>query len=165
MPFADEWQRVVGKRMDAWFGAYKAAGGEVDVVLLDIESLIFGFGHVFGKGNDNVKLFAPWQADPRWAGLLADLNALGSEYGVSFDNLTKAADTACCNSEGCDPGSVVSGVCTCDTTLPYMYVWNAVMAKRVARMINQTLYFGVNPCPKAGLVCSGKSVCEKKAAA
>lgn len=140
MPFADEWQRVVGKRMDAWFGAYKAAGGEVDVVLLDIEALIFGFGHVFGKGNDNAKLFAPWQADPRWAGLLADLNALGSEYGVSFDNMTKAADTACCNSEGCDPGSIVSGVCTCDTTLPYMYVWNAVMAQRVARMINETLY-------------------------
>ena len=132
MPFADEWQRVVGKRMDAWFGAYKAAGGEVDVVLLDIESLIFGFGHVFAKGEDNAKLFAPWQADPRWAGLLADLTALGSQYGVSFDNMTKAADTACCNSGMCEPG--------CDTTLNYYYVWNAVMSERVAKMINQTLY-------------------------
>ena len=72
MPFADEWQRIVGKRMGDWFGAYKAVGGEVDVVLLDIESLIFGFGHVFGKGHDNAKLFAPWQADPRWAGLLQE---------------------------------------------------------------------------------------------
>ena len=30
MPFADEWQRIVGKRMGDWFGAYKAVGGEVD---------------------------------------------------------------------------------------------------------------------------------------
>ena len=29
MPFADEWQKVVAKRMGAWFGAYKQAGGQV----------------------------------------------------------------------------------------------------------------------------------------
>ena len=132
MPFADEWQRIVSKRMGEWFGAYKAVGGEVDVVILDIEALAFGFGHVFGKGQPNVKLFRPWQADPRWAGLLSDLNAKGRAYGVSFDNMTRAADTACCNSEGCQPG--------CDTSLNYYYVWNAVMAERVAKMINQSLY-------------------------
>ena len=135
LPFADEWQRVVGKRMDEWFGAYKAVGGLVDVVLLDIEALIFGFGHVFFKGNDNAKVFRVWQADPRWVGLLADLNAMGSEYGVSFNNMTRAADTACCNSGSCQPG--------CDTSQMYYYVWNAVMAKRVAQMINQTLYVSI----------------------
>ena len=61
-----------------------------------------------------------------------DVGSLGDLTLEALNNMTKAADTACCNSQGCDPG--------CDTTLYYMYVWNAVMATRVARMINQTLY-------------------------
>jgi hypothetical protein len=113
MPFADEWQRVVSARVDAWFAAYKTAGGDVDVVMLDEEALIFGFGHVFSRGGDNAALFEPWQRDPRWPAFLAELNAAGEAYGVSFDNMTAAADTACCNSGGCQPG--------CDTT-PNYYV-------------------------------------------
>ena len=132
MPFADVWTRVVGARIDAWFGAYKAVGGKVDVVFYDQEALTFGFGHVFGKGRNNSKIFAPWQADTRWEGLLAELNSYGATYGVSFDNMTRAADTACCNSGGCAQD--------CDTTLNYMYVWNAVMNRRVTRMINATLF-------------------------
>jgi hypothetical protein len=132
MPFADVWQRVVAQRMDGWFGGFKAEGGQVDVVMLDIESLIFGFGHVFGKGQNNSAIFQPWQKDPRWPQLLAELNAKGAQYGVSFDNMSKAADTACCNSGGCQPG--------CDTRPQFYYVWNAVMAERVAKMINQSIY-------------------------
>lgn len=134
MPFADKWQSVVGRRMDEWFGAYKQVGGMVDVVMLDLEAMIFGFGHVFAKGNQeaNRKIFAAWESDPRWPSLLGELNAYGAGFNITFDNMTAATDTACCNSGGCQPG--------CDTSQMYYPVWNAVMDARVARMLNESLY-------------------------
>ena len=130
-PWADEWQRIVSNRLDTWFGAFKSAGGEIDVVYYDLE-VAFAFGHFFAKGRNNSKTFGPWVSDPRWPQLLAELNEEGSIYGVSFTDMAAAADTACCGSETCMPG--------CDVSDYHLPVWNRVMMNRLAKTINETLY-------------------------
>jgi hypothetical protein len=136
MPWADEWQAVVEQRLDEWFGDYKAAGGpNIDIVFHDLESLIFGFGHHFGKFANNSAVFSPWVADPRWPALLAELNARGEPYGLSFNDMAAAANTSCCGESTCAPG--------CDTTVFYSYVWNEVMSQRIAKMMNASLYHSI----------------------
>jgi hypothetical protein len=136
MPWAEQWESALHQRLDQWFSEYKAANGpQIDMVFYDLESLIFGFGHHFGKGANNTAVFSPWEADPRWPQLLEELNQRGRPYNVSFDDMAAAANSSCCGSEGCLPG--------CDTTDFHPYVWNAVMSVRIARMLNNSLYESV----------------------
>lgn len=142
LPWADEWQKAVRQRLNAWFALYKSADRPaIDMVFYDLESLSFGFGHSFafapGHRTNFSAIFGPWQADPRWPALLAELNAAGQPFGVNFTNMTAAAETACCRSDICYPG--------CDTNDFHQYVWNFVMSQRVAQMMNATLYSSITP--------------------
>ena len=118
-PWLDDWSRVVRARFEVWFGKFHAIGGGVDIVMLDWENNAPFFQWVAQPGGA-----AALAADPRWPPLCAQLNALGSEYNVSFPAVPSQSEME-------SWGQGKQGM--------RQWVWNEEINRLIARTINETI--------------------------
>jgi hypothetical protein len=118
-PWLDGWGGVVHRRFEAWFGKFRAIGGQVDIVMLDWENNSPYFSWV-AQPNCAAAL----AEDPRWPKLREDLNALGSTYNVSFPAAPTQAEM-----------KAWAG----DRAGMRQWVWNDVVNSMVARTVNVSI--------------------------
>ncbi|MGE4104149.1 MAG: DUF4082 domain-containing protein, partial [Pirellulales bacterium] len=124
MIWMDQWAALAAAKMTAFWNAFKALGGQIDTVVVDIE---IGLDHhslidFDQRVNPNVPATRTlWQAitsDPRWDAVKSELIAAG----ISAGDLTASA------------------MANWDSKGTQVAIWNAVMEKRMADYRNQGFY-------------------------
>eukprot|EP00665_Eupelagonemidae_sp_cell47_P000020 gene20-7124_t len=111
-PLSAPWE--VLRRFDAWFAAFKALGGEVDVILSDFE--------MGGKQPQDALV-----KDARWPALLTRLNGAGKPWNASFDDLSDMQEWT-----SADPRALVWDMVVVDGMVPE-YLNASVYAPIAAR--------------------------------
>lgn len=120
----DQWAPQAAAKISAFMNQLKALGGQVDKLIVDIETG-FSFYHLQAypeKVNPNSSPTATiWQviaADPRWPAIKAQLIAAG----IPEASLTPAA------------------LATWSSSSVYAQIWNAVMEQRLSTYLNAGVY-------------------------
>ena len=150
-PWGDVWAKEVLRRFDAWFAAFKALGGEVDVILSDFEmggkaywyteitvDLMPRRGLLLTAGtfpNRYGLAFQPTSKQPqdalvkdaRWPALLTRLNGAGKPWNASFDDLSDMQEWT-----SADPRALVWDMVVVDGMVPE-YLNASVYAPIAAR--------------------------------
>lgn len=123
MIWMDRWADAVKSKITTFFTQYKAIGGKLDTLVMDIESVgmdYYRLRTVDHKVKPNSaptqSVFAAIMADPRWPSVQ--------------DQLLKAGLTV---------GDLKS-IATWSTTGREASIWNAVMQNRLAKYIDQAIY-------------------------
>lgn len=122
----DKWQLIVKARITAFFSAYKAAGGQLDYLALDVEDTSLSYLSIV----ENDRRIHPnvsqpqsfWQtvlADPRWAAIQAQL----INSGLTASQLTLKA-----------------GISSWDPSGREAAIWNGVMQDRLTAYLNAAVY-------------------------
>lgn len=119
--WSDLWEQQIYQKYDDWFGRLKAAGGQLDAVILDIECKSFSF---WSLSQVQSRFATPtgrtvWQAmkeDPRWGAVEAELKA----YGLTTAQLNNIGNWVSTGAEA--------------------QIWNAVMERRRADYINRGIF-------------------------
>ena len=119
----DQWAVAIQNKITSFFTQYKALGGQLDMLVMDIESVgmdYFRMGTVDHRVNPNSNpsgtVFQAIMADPRWPAVKDQLLKAG---------LTEAA---------------LNSMATWVQGGTEAAIWNAVMQERVANYLNQAIY-------------------------
>lgn len=119
--WSDSWQELIYAKYDSWFGQLKAAGGQVDTVILDIEAKDFSWSalKVAPSNFTTPTGRTVWQTikeDPRWGEVKAQL----VDVGLTNSQLDNIANWNANSIE--------------------MLRWDAVMERRRADYMNHGIY-------------------------
>ena len=88
-PFFDSWQAGLKLRVQKWFSAFKALGGRVDVVLLDLEACDYlnaGRSAHQKNGLNETDFGKSVVKMPQWPALRKRLDAAGAQFGAQFSD-------------------------------------------------------------------------------
>ncbi len=125
----DDWTTQGYEKMQNWFAAYRAAGGNLDILIVDFERDVAVYDITRTQFNSNHAQIRNWAeevvADPRWPEIKTRLNtkAIAAGYNpveVNFND--------------------ISDISTWGPTDPRTFVWNDVMHERVVEALNHILF-------------------------
>ena len=123
MIWMDQWTATVKAKITTFFTQYKALGGKLDLLVMDIESVGMDYfrlrtvdHRVNPNSNPSQSVFAAIMADPRWPAVR--------------DQLLKAGLTQ----------ADLNGIATWRQNGREASIWNAVMQNRLAKYIDQAIY-------------------------
>ena len=123
MIWMDQWTSAVKSKITTFFTQFKALGGKVDMVVMDIESVGMDYyrlrtvdHRVNPSSNPSQSIFTAIMSDPRWPGVRDQL----LKAGLTQADLNSIATWA----QGGREASI----------------WNAVMQNRLAKYIDQAIY-------------------------
>lgn len=92
-PFFDTWQAGLKLRVEKWFRAFKALGGRVDAVLLDLEACDYlnaGRSAHQKNARNETNFGSSIVQMPQWPALRKRLEAAGAPFGAHFSNADMA---------------------------------------------------------------------------
>jgi|EP01047_Picozoa_sp_COSAG01_P055838 hypothetical protein len=126
-PWGDVATSMVSSRWRRWMAAYKAVGGQLDVIHVDAEwhgwYISRGFARQRSVETNQTGIWSAVASDSRWPALQTRLNDAGGAYGANFTDISDMASWPL-NS----------------TTDLRAHVWDSVMYARIAELVNVSYF-------------------------